>query len=415
MSKINEYLIGVEESLFPVFPEAYEVFVLGAGFSKAISSEMPTMAELTRQVRESVSLPEGLSSVNDFEFLLNYLSLRHPWLTEAQYLRNRALYLEIAREISNIIRQASQSAYWTAPPDFLTTLFDYWSYRRCSVITFNYDTLLESLYWKYSGRLPSHPASLVPADVSGVRFTRLFEGFSLQKLHGSINWFFSGNTDYANESVFYYRPYNPSGDMAFEDARERSFCGEPVHYDPEVLPVWDKEPFIVPPLAEKTSFFRHRVLRNEWVSASRALTKAYRIFFIGYSLPMTDLTVRYLLANSTQERSVDCIIVDRNQKVVDHYAAILGEGYRVGHVFTGDHPLDSLADHLKTAKREGFPPAYGLSEDVERVKFPSDEELEHLLDREAELSNMAERTPRLPAEPTRPTSRGLNGREQGED
>ena len=40
-----------------------------------------------------------LEQANDFEFILNYLSIRHPWISEAQFLRNRAAYMDVAHSM----------------------------------------------------------------------------------------------------------------------------------------------------------------------------------------------------------------------------------------------------------------------------------------------------------------------------
>lgn len=73
-----------------------DVFIIGAGFSKAISNHMPTLAELSKDVRPDMDglflnhekPPEEM--VDDIEKLLSFLGEDHPWLTKAQQYRNRA-------------------------------------------------------------------------------------------------------------------------------------------------------------------------------------------------------------------------------------------------------------------------------------------------------------------------------------
>ena len=62
-----------------------DVFILGAGFSKAIYSSMPTMAELSSAIlenREKVDLPVAalLRLGNNIELWMTYLSQSQPWL-----------------------------------------------------------------------------------------------------------------------------------------------------------------------------------------------------------------------------------------------------------------------------------------------------------------------------------------------
>ena len=82
-----------------------DVFLLGAGFSKAVSDDMPLLQELSSQIRGRLSdLPESLSTLGDnIEIWLSYLSQPHPWLRESENLRNRALALEITEEIEKVL------------------------------------------------------------------------------------------------------------------------------------------------------------------------------------------------------------------------------------------------------------------------------------------------------------------------
>lgn len=59
-----------------------DVFILGAGFSKEISTDMPTLKELSRKIlhREADALrgfPDYL--YDDAEAALAYLGARYPW------------------------------------------------------------------------------------------------------------------------------------------------------------------------------------------------------------------------------------------------------------------------------------------------------------------------------------------------
>jgi hypothetical protein len=62
-----------------------------------------------------------------------------------------------------------------------------------------------------------------------------------------------------------------------------------------------------------------------WVKAERALRKVKTIFFIGYSLPPSDVQIRYLFLKSTyhNRRNLKVIVIDAkgkpNTKVEDRY------------------------------------------------------------------------------------------------
>ena len=86
-----------------------DVFILGAGFSKAISSEMPTLAELSERVRDGLlnykfRLPVEIDNMGDnIEAWMTYLSQRQPWLKEYENDKNRSLDGEMREQIGNVI------------------------------------------------------------------------------------------------------------------------------------------------------------------------------------------------------------------------------------------------------------------------------------------------------------------------
>src|SRR4051794_35227749 len=82
--------------------ESRDVFLLGAGFSRAIGEAMPLTNGLTDAVREELSAhvpAQDFANVpyinSDFEKALSYLNESQPWLNEADRLRNRALFFDM--------------------------------------------------------------------------------------------------------------------------------------------------------------------------------------------------------------------------------------------------------------------------------------------------------------------------------
>jgi hypothetical protein len=91
-----------------------DVFLLGAGFSKAISNEMPITKELGRLVvgrykyRDHID-PMILSMMEEdegqgFEKALTFLTQDKPWLPESENLRHKALYLDLANVIRGVLQ-----------------------------------------------------------------------------------------------------------------------------------------------------------------------------------------------------------------------------------------------------------------------------------------------------------------------
>ncbi len=179
--------------------------------------------------------------------------------------------------------------------------------QRSTVVTFNYDTLIECavkadlLYeWEAWGHVfwaeitqdvPNWPPgsmrlSATPTDT-----------FRLLKLHGSLNW--------------YWTPGDEAGtSIARRDLPGR--FGEPSPYTEHdrrrELP--GRVPFVVPPSASKSDFYRNPLLRDIWQQAYEGLHTAGRLVLIGYSLPLTDLTVADMLGRTLERPEVPIVVVD---------------------------------------------------------------------------------------------------------
>ena len=173
-----------------------DVFLLGAGFSKAVSDDMPLLQELSSQIRSRLSdLPESLSTLGDnIEIWLSYLSQPHPWLRESENLRNRALALEITEEIKKVLDEKEQLAVLDECPSWLLTLTQHWHKNQAGVISLNYDTLVERAAVNSIGKIKVEHIYPVRLELSTKRGgekaavsgpMRPVDSFTLFKLHGS--------------------------------------------------------------------------------------------------------------------------------------------------------------------------------------------------------------------------------------
>lgn len=97
------------------------VFFLGAGFSKGLNKEYPTLKELTEKVIKTLnekyqdnpilqhykSIPSIMK--NNIEDLLSYLYLRLPWQDSVEYNLDKALYLALTNIIAECIKTLSNN------------------------------------------------------------------------------------------------------------------------------------------------------------------------------------------------------------------------------------------------------------------------------------------------------------------
>lgn len=314
-----------------------DVFILGAGFSKAINDAMPTMKELSEEViarleKSPFPIQDTLYALgNDVELWMTYLSQEQPWLMEEHHYRNLALAREMRRHIRDVMVECTKSSMSSPTPEWLTCLINEWASRRAIVLTLNYDTLVERATRAISvgdhrGVLAESMYPLYFSDIqsrSGVpRLVDLrIETFTYLNLHGSTNLYYSGRSDFFGETIFMSKvPAWGTNDSGYESQSE--------------LISNDKEVLIIPPVTDKLTYFNNETIRRLWKDASAALWAAPRVFVIGYSLPPEDLGMKFFLQHSQPSEGTSVYIVDENAAVVERYEEVLPK-LKVQHQFAG--------------------------------------------------------------------------------
>jgi len=161
-------------------------------------------------------------------------------------------------------------------------------YMKNTVISFNYDTVLEDalsrigvpIDYGISPDLVTFHDSWKSGQVIGNKPLKLL------KIHGSVNWF---QDEPELQNLIIYRAYNDG------------YASGSVFLIP---PTWRKD-FSGP-------------LGDVWSQAVQALREATRIVFLGFSFPDTDVHIKYLMAAGLQEnislRNIFCINKDPRVK-----------------------------------------------------------------------------------------------------
>lgn len=284
-----------------------DIFFLGSGFSKAIDDTYPTLKGLTESIlgvkyeKESVKnhYYEVSEPIKDnIENLLTYLINELPWKSEVQKSADKALYLDITNKIASYFKSKKTNIDIALSNQYTKDFIDFIHKNKCTCITLNYDTLLEDLLYdvsdeSYKTGNPNYKvfykfainsvADREPLGYGLVDFDTDFERTkmpSIIKLHGSVNWLYSGVSIndplyclQGNESQYLYQ---------------------------------DLVPFIVPPTLDKTNSYNHAVLKSLWKNAYDEMLHADNIFIYGFSFPMSDLSIKYLfqsvLSNNSKAR-----------------------------------------------------------------------------------------------------------------
>ncbi len=323
-----------------------DVFVLGAGFSKAISGEMPTMDDLSAEVLQRLpNRDPGLSSTleaigGNVETWMSYLSQDQPWLAQRDNDYNLSRARLILGIIENVVQERTLAVVASESPAWLTSLIRAWHDQMATIITLNYDTLVEraarriELAERDSGILLPHIyppffTHLASRTGTAVWGEEPMPTFSLLKLHGSMNWYYSGRRAFYGETIFYAN-VTPFGDGTSDEEQQGRVGAR------------DKEVLIVPPAAEKTTYFDNEAVRGLWREANDALKTADRIIVIGYSLPQADLAMQLFLGTIRQNPNARIHVVDICQDVLDRYRSLLDREIDNKYV-DSNHPVEDFA------------------------------------------------------------------------
>ena len=309
-----------------------DVFILGAGFSKAIAMQMPTMVELGAEVRERLAEVPSLSSAipdslgDNIELWMTYLSQPQPWLREPDIYLHRSLGGRIRRSIAAVIEERTAQASASLAPDWLRRLILSWHRREAVIITLNYDTLVEKAARDL--KVSENISALLPVDIYPPYFANIASRsgvglwgrnsdrtFRLLKLHGSVNWYYSGREEFHGETIF------------FSDVPEFGpVCDEAAHYATTRRlrdMAADKETLLIPPVAEKTTYFNNETVRGLWKDAAAALQAAAALYIIGYSLPISDLGMQFFLAGSSPDADSPVHVVNTDKNTLERYRKFL--------------------------------------------------------------------------------------------
>jgi hypothetical protein len=320
------------------------VFILGAGFSRAIGEKMPLMRDLVPEVLNAVGRDKPLptevwSFRDDLEALLSYLADNQPWLSEEANLRNKAWFGDVSHAIAEVIGAAQRYTVQQPEPLWLRPLIDHWIRTGATVITFNYDVLIETATdgrfgpegnWSSTYRAPVVPAGQRLGAVWGIAE---LSTMSLLKLHGSLTWYWSGINSDPHDQIYDIGLNRGWGHHGLESPYQQ--------YLPKLMS--DKQPMVVPPAATKSRFYDNAVLSSQWKGAAQALRDAQELVLIGYSLPKSDLVTRSLLL--TNFKGTKAVPVDHSEAVVDNLNDLWSSTLPIDATYAGQE--DAVARYVQ--------------------------------------------------------------------
>lgn len=211
------------------------------------------------------------------------------------------------------------------------------SNQRNTIITFNYDTVIEDAFEqigaKFNLGLSNVPNLLIDSNYSCNTSEKGDDITNIFKLHGSINW----KLEYSEEPLKLV--INRSVDGLWSQSSTLNYILEP--------PTWNKGRSA-------------DILQNLWDASLSSIRKATRIFVIGYSLPETDMHFKYLMASGlAQNISLESICFVN--PVVKDTAEFEAFSARVFRIFREELKIDGTIEFLSYTASD-----FILAEDTSR-------------------------------------------------
>ena len=278
-------------------------------------------------------------------------------------LQNAALFRKVTESIHEIMTRieaevlSEPKAWWLAR--FVGVLHA----TKATIITFNYDTLLEcatSAVIDYEANCRVMSFNLLdgvpPVAYQAGAFFASAEAdtFRLLKLHGSLDTYWvpgdiSGATISRLSGIEQWISPEPPERLAAR--RHRLVPG--------------RSPFVVPPASAKSSFYNNPVSRELWRAASQRLHKADCVAVVGYSIPPTDLVTNGMLGDTLAEGNAHVVVVNPSATVVQRIADIGVSRSRIQYISS----CADYVNHLEAAVCQSVAQRLGQREPAELPEF----------------------------------------------
>ena len=216
-----------------------------------------------------------------------------------------------------------------------------------SIITFNYDLLVERVFDEIAVRngnqIFSFPGCYRLSDIESTpnisgsdpfsNISKDHVGVPILKLHGSLNWQSKHTSELPRPSALFH----PSRALFVMNSPK---IASSLSWRPGSRTVYMK-PIIVPPVSGKRNMM-HNSITELWQKAGKALVEADRVIVAGYSCPPLDIEARILLSESLRQNSSKKLyVIDPNHQSAANFIEICGVDHSTIYTSIKDWVRDS--------------------------------------------------------------------------
>ncbi len=278
------------------------------------------------------------------------LNIREAWLKKdySELKTFQKAYYDLEMLLADILCQFENFAYNVDMRNFGKIIV----YENPTIITFNYDCILEAVIKSAYGlsltippfektcnletkRLSDELVSYshykwnkplgygfkfdeiqlqqagIPKFVKGKRFYDIPNNElyckPLLKLHGSLNWSKYSQPPTRRFPDFFEKKNPKLGKKASEIILKNAYWF--LNFPSQDHNGWIVEPVIITPVLYKDRYYNTRPFKEIWERAKQALAKAKKLVFIGYSFSPTDFSTKHLLIESLIDNNLEEITV----------------------------------------------------------------------------------------------------------
>jgi len=324
------------------------VFILGAGFTRAfikgallLTDRYPLDHLLSKFSEEQspyahmiLKLEEERAKLSDGRFDLERLMTRLDSNMPHDFEKKVIQQLDYLRHdlVADFVKRLESVNPQRTLPHELKSFAKWCVDHQADCITFNYDDFFDQALWEVKSEFNEPFAGLYWHPISGygffcppaealVRGNLLSMGRSstlLLKLHGSINWRTKrGAIDpcQLDTIVHYVKWLTPTVIAADADKVERHI---------------ESKSFIVLPVLMKSDLTDQPAFRLLWDEAYKKLESATHVIFIGYSMPITDISSGFLFGEAIgSSTKIDVVNFSKRddrkdkQKLISNYQSVM--------------------------------------------------------------------------------------------
>ncbi|MFJ8894524.1 hypothetical protein ACIRCZ_08070 [Leifsonia sp. NPDC102414] len=309
------------------------VYVLGAGFSKAIHRAMPITNELGEALasRLGSQVSFDLRVGQSFEDWLTLQMTPLPFLESYENATRAAHGAHIVAEIAHVLDETMAVASTSECPLWLRQLVALWHQERAVILTFNYDTLIEravngnpptttstdgQVHYVMGDHVvfpaPPAPQAQFLGDMGAGHTDQSFE---ILKLHGSLAWYWAAG-DSSGSTLIRIREKQVFGSLV------------PMTPDSDFDGATKLDRYLVPPITSKDGFYSSYLSHTLWRQARSLVAAASEITLMGYSLPAEDRVASQLVNQAPKDAKVS--VVDRDPGSAVPPTGILGNLIQLG-------------------------------------------------------------------------------------